>query len=311
MIRRIELIGRVKMQYPALAFAFFPLAVCAFGQHLIVTAEGRHGSVPPELQKDDISVEVNKHPARLEQWIPLRGDQANLELYIVIDDSEDSDLGLQFGSLKDFINEQPVTTRIGLAYLRNGSANIAAPLTEDRAQIAKALRIPLGEPGISASPYMGISDLAKKWSPSAARHEVLLFTSGIDPWSPPDPENPYLQKAIADSQREGILVHSIYYAEAGHLGHSYWRVNWGQNYLSELGDETGGEAYWQGAGSPVSFVPYLKDLAERLQNQYLLYVAVTEAKGDLEPVRVSTAKLGVSLMAASKIRMSLPVRGGR
>jgi hypothetical protein len=291
------------MQYPVLAFAFFSLSLCAFGQHLIVTAEGRHGSAPPELLKDDISVEINKHPARVEQWVPLRGDQADLELYIVIDDGEDSELGIQFGSLKDFINEQPVTTRIGLAYLRHGSANIVAPLTVDHAQIAKALRIPLGEPGISASPYMGISDLVKKWLPSTARREVLLITSGIDPLSPPDPENPYLQKAIADSQREGILVHSIYYAESGHMGHSYWRVNWGQNYLSQLGDETGGEAYWQGAGSPVSLGPYLKDLGERLQNQYLLSVTVKEANANLEPVRVITSKRGVSLMAASKIRM--------
>jgi hypothetical protein len=44
-------------------------------------------------------------------------------------------------------------------------------------------------------------------------------------------------------------------------------------------------------------------LAERLQNQYLLTVAVTGAKGGLEPVRVTTAKLGVSLIVASKIRM--------
>src|ERR1700730_5693018 len=233
------------MQYPVLAFAFFSLSLCAFGQHLIVTAEVRHGSAPPELLKDDISVEINKHPARVEQWVPLRGDQADLELYIVIDDGEDSELGIQFGSLKDFINEQPVTTRIGLAYLRHGSANIMAPLTGTHAQIAKALRIPLGEPGISASPYMGISDLVKKWLPSTARREVLLITSGIDPLSPPDPENPYLQKAIADSQREGILVHSIYYAESGHMGHSYWRVNWGQNYLSQLGAETGGPWSWQ------------------------------------------------------------------
>lgn len=285
------------------AFAFFSLSICAFGQHLIVTVEGRHGSAPPELLKDDISVEVNRHPARVKQWVPLRADQANLELYIVIDDGEDSDLGIQFGSLKDFINAQPDTTRIGLAYLRNGSAMIVTPLTTDHAQIANALRLPLGDPGISASPYMGVSDLIKKWPPVAAAREVLLISSGIDPWLPPDPENPYLQKAIADSQRKGILVHSIYFAGAGHLGHSYWRVNWGQNYLSELGEETGGEAYWQGAGSPVSFGPYLKDLAERFHNQYLLTVAVNEVKVGLEPLRVTTAKLGVSLVAASKIRM--------
>ena len=231
----------------------------------------------------------------------MRGDQANLELYIAIDDGEDSDLGLQFNSLKDFINRQPGTTQVGLAYLRNGSANIVAPMTADHAQVAKALRLPFGQPGISASPYMGVSDLVKKWPAAEARREVLLITSGIDPWSPPDPQNPYLQKAIADAQRGGILVHSIYYAEAGHPGHSYRSVNWGQNYLSELGDETGGEAYWQGFSSPVSFDPYLKDLAQRLQNQYLLTLAKEEIKPGLEPVRVSATRPDVSLVTASKI----------
>ena len=148
---------------------------------------------------------------------------------------------------------------------------------------------------------MGISDLVKKWSAADARREVLLISSGIDDWSPPDPQNPYLLKAIADAQRAGILVHSIYYAGAGHIGHSYWRVNWGQNYLAELGDETGGEAYWQGSISPVSFDPYLKDLTERLQNQYLMTLVSDDAKGGLEPVRVTTSVSGVSLVAASKI----------
>ena len=289
------------MGYPVMGLAFFAVSAGAFGQHLIITAEGRHGAVPPEVVKDEVSVEVNKKPVRIEKWIPLRDDQANLELYIVIDDGEDSDLGIQFGSLKAFVNGQPATTRIGLAYLRNGSANVVAPLTADRAQIVKTLRLPLGQPGIAASPYMGISDLVKKWPAANARREVLLITSGIDPWSPPDPQNPYLQKAIADAQRAGILVHSIYYAGAGHIGHSYWRVNWGQNYLSELGDETGGEAYWQGFNSPVSFDPYLKDLTERLQNQYLMTLVPDTTKDGLEPVRVTTSVSGTSLVAASKI----------
>ena len=71
--------------------------------------------------------------------------------------------------------------------------------------------------------------------------------------SPPDPQDIYLEKAISDAQRAGMLVHSIYFPEAGHLGHSYWRGNWGQNYLSELTDETGGELYWcRGWHTPVS-----------------------------------------------------------
>ena len=292
------------MNYPVIATAFLAVSACAFGQQLVVTAEGHHGTAPPEVTKDDVSVEVNKHPAQVHDWVPLRGDHANLELYIAIDDSEDSDLGNQFASLKDFISGQPATSRIGLAYLRNGAANILVPLTTDHDKIEKAFRLPLAEPGVSASPYMGISDLVKKWPASDSRHEVLLISSGIDPYySSPDPQDPYLEKAINDARRAGILVHSIYFAEAGHIGHSYWRINWGQNYLSQLGDETGGEAYWQGVTSPVSFDPFLKDLAERLQNQYLLTVVPGNEKSGLPSVHVLTSQSGVSLMAASAIEI--------
>jgi hypothetical protein len=290
------------MNYPITVTAFLAVSACAFGQQLVVTAEGHHGAAPPEVMKDDVSVEVNRRPAQIEKWIPLRGDQAGLELYIAIDDGDDSDLGSQFQSLKDFMHAQPGTSRIGLAYLRNGTANIVAPLTTEHDQAAKALRLPLAEPGVSASPYMGISDLVKKWPASGARREVLLISSGIDPYySPPDQENPYLLKAIADAQRAGILVHSIYFAEAGHLGHSYWQINWGQNYLAELGDRTEGEAYWQGLTSPVSFDPYLRDLAERLQNQYLVTVIPQGEKSGLAPVHVASSEAGVSLMGPSEI----------
>ena len=286
------------MRYPVIGFALLAFSAGASAQHLVVTAEGRHGQAPPEVTKDEVSVEVDKRPARVKEWLPLRGDDAALELYIVIDDGEDTNLGNQFGALKTFINEQPGSTRIGLAYLRNGSANIAAPLTTDRAQLAKALRIPLGQPGIAASPYMGISDLVKKWPAADARREVLLISSGNDPWSPANPENLYLQEAIAAAQRAGILVHSIYYAGAGHLGH------WGQNYLSELGEATGGKAYWEGYASPVSIDAWLKDLGQRLRNQYLVILEAADAtKGGLEPIRVTATAPGVSLTAATKINM--------
>jgi hypothetical protein len=176
-------------------------------------------------------------------------------------------------------------------------------MTADREKVEKALRLPSGQSGIAASPYMGLSDLFKNWPTADARREVLLISSGIDPWSSPDPQNPYLQKAIADAQRAGILVHSIYYAGAGHMGHSYSRINWGQNYLSELGDETGGEAYWQGSFSPVSFDPYLKDLTEQFRNQYLLTVGRKDSKVGLEPLRVMSSAAGVSIRAPSQIDM--------
>jgi len=281
------------MRYSIVACAFFAICAAAFGQNLIVTAEGHHGSAPPEVTRDDVSAEVNGHPARIAAWVPFRGDQAALDLYIVIDDGENADLGIQFRSLKAFMNAQPGTTQVGLAYLRYGSASIAAPLSADHAQVAKALRLPLGEPGIAGSPYVSISDLVRKWPADGARHEVLLISSGVDPYSPRDPLNPYLLTAIADAQRAGVLVHSIYYGRDGA------RLNWGQNYLSELGEETGGEAYWR--SGQVLFDSYLDDLNQRLRNQYLLTLVPEAIKNGLEPVRVTGSR--VSLKSASKVNM--------
>lgn len=285
-------------------FGLLVFSASVSGQRLVVTAEGQHGS-PGEVRRDDVSVEVNRKPVPVKDWTPLRGDAGALELFVVIDDGVDADLGNQFGVLKSFVTGQSSgstrATRVGLAYLRNGGALIASALSADSQQFAKALRLPLAQPGIASSPYMGISELIKKWSAAEARREVLLISSGIDPWSPRDPQNPYLLKAIADAQRAGILVSSIYYSGAGHSGHSYGLFNWGQNYLSELADGTGGEAYWQGFGSPVSLDAFLKQFAERLQNQYLLTIAGDAVKGDLEPVRVLDSKSGVSLVSASRI----------
>ena len=281
--------------------AFLALSSVAFGQNIIVTAEGHHGAAPPEVTKDEITVVVGKHSGHVEEWTPLRGDHAALDLYIAIDDGLDTDVAIQFNSLKSFIAEQPASTRIGLAYLRNGEALIAAPVTADRQRVAAALRLPLGEPGISASPYLSISDLIKKWPAGSIRREVLVISSGIDPYSPANPLNPYLEKTVADAQRAGILVHSIYYAGAGHLGHNYFRVNWGENYLSELGDATGGEAYWQGFGSPVLFDAFLKDLNQRLGHQYLLTLSPADTKGGFEPIRVVSGNSQVSLVAAKQV----------
>ncbi len=273
------------------------LCAVALGQvHLVVTAEGRGGSVPPVLNKDQVDVRVDRKPAPVEDWVALRGAEANLELYIVIDDGASSDLALQYGDLKNFMASQPATTQIGLAYLQNGMARIATVPTADRAQVEKVLRSPLAQPGIASSPYMGVTDLVKKWPVTDARREVLLISSGVDPWGDNDPQNIYLRQTITAAQHAGVLVHAFSFPSAGHLGHSLWNVRWGQNYLSELCEETGGEFYWQGDVNPVSFVPWLKDLSLRLENQYLLTLDAGSGS-----VKTASTVAGVSLESASRI----------
>jgi hypothetical protein len=79
-------------------------------------------------------------------------------------------------------------------------------------------------------------------------------------------------------------------------------MNWGQNYLSEMAEETGGEAYFLGSETPVSFAPYLDDLSQRLTHQYLLvFQAKPEKKPGLQSVRLRTELPNVELAAADKV----------
>lgn len=293
------------MKYFLFAGAFCILASAGVAQQsgkLIVTAEPKDHATPV-LQRDDIAVEVDKKPARVLSWTPLSGQAAALQLYIVIDDADSTNLGIQFGDLRNFINAQAPGTQIGIAYLRYGTAQIAATPTNDHARAAAALRIPLGEPGIEGSPYIALKDLIRKWPVANARREMLVIMSGIDPWyMSPDMFDPYLSDAIAEAQKANIVVSSIYYANEGHLGHSFFRATWGQNYLSMLDEDLGGEFYWQGLTNPVSLQPFLKEFSAWLDHQYLLEVTADFAgKPELKPVRVTTQKSGVSLVAASKI----------
>lgn len=289
-------------------------ASAALGQQrggLIVSAEPKdHQS--PVLQRDDISAEVDHKPARVASWIPLTGDQAALQLYIVIDDADSTKLGVQFNDLKNFINSQPATTQIGIAYLQFGTAKIAQPPTADHARAANALRIPLGESGIDASPYVAMSDLISKWPPAEGRREVLAIMSGIDPYyQSPDVFDPYLEQAVTAAQKAGIVISSLYYSSEGHFGHSFYRITWGQNYLSLLDEDSGGEYYWQGFSNPVSFQPFLAEFSTWLTHQYRLTIEVNSSgKPELKPVRVTTNRKGVSLVAPSKIYVGGPETPG-
>ncbi|HET9409965.1 MAG TPA: hypothetical protein VFO39_22200 [Candidatus Sulfotelmatobacter sp.] len=270
----------------------------------IVTVEPRHGSNVPEIKREDVLVFEGKDRDPVTDWVPLQGDRADLEFFVLLDDSSSVSLGSQLDDIRGFINSQPSTTKVGVAYMQNGIARIAQNLTSDHAQAAKALRLPLGEAGANASPYFSLSDLVKKWPESKARREVLMVTDGIDRYyGEPDYNDPYLQAAIDDTQRAGILVYAIYNPGVGHFGHSYWQNYWGQLYLSRLSDETGAEAYYIGfTGAPVSFSPYLDEINHRLGHQYLLgFQAKPQKKSGLQQVKIRTEIQQVDLVAPRRI----------
>lgn len=271
---------------------------------MLVTVEPKHGSDIPAINRDEVMVYEGHDRDTVTDWKPAQGDRAALEMFILIDDESNSSLGSQLEDLRQFIGSQPTYAKIGVAYMQNGIARIAQDLTDDHALAAKALRLPMAESGANASPYFSLSDLAKKWPASEARREVLMVSDGIDRYyGTEDLEDPYLQAAIDDAGKAGISVSAIYTPGAGHYGHSHWQSYWGQIYLSELADKTGGEAYYIGfTGAPVSFAPYLDDLNHRLQHQYWLgFLAKPQKKGGWQRVRLRTEIQNVDLVSAGRV----------
>jgi hypothetical protein len=270
--------------------------------NLVVTVEARHGSNVPDVNREDVMVYQGRDRDKITAWVPLQGDHAGLQLFVLLDDSSNISLGSQLEDIRQFISAQPPTMKIGVAYMQNGTAQVTQNLTNDHALAAKALRLPLGNPGASASPYFSLADLIKRWPEGNERREVLMITDGIDRYWGSGPGNTYVDSVIEQAQRAGIIVFAIYTPGEGHYGHSMWRMNWGQNYLSQVADETGGEAYYLGSGAPVSFAPYLEDITRRLGRQYLLtFLAKPEKKAGMQKVKLQTEVPNVELVSADMV----------
>lgn len=279
--------------------------------HMVVTAEPHHGKDVPAIQREDVMVNEGKERDTVTDWIPAQGDHAALELMIMLDDGSNASLGTQLQDLRKFINEQPASARIGIAYMQNGVAKIEQNPTSDHDLAAKALRLPMGIRGANGSPYFSLVDLIKRWPQSTARREVLMATDGIDLYyGSGDMLDPYLDEAIQQAQRAGILVSAIYTPGIGHFGHSYWQTYWGQLYLAQLAEKTGGEAYYIGFnGPPVAFAPFLEDLAERLNHQYFLgFLAKPPKKPGLQPVKLRTEVPNVDLVSPDRVWVAPPAQ---
>ncbi len=134
----------------------------------------------PAINREDVMVYEGKDRDTVTEWIPAQGDRAALELFILLDDGSSSSLGTQLDDIRKFINAQPASTKVGIAYMQNGMARIVQDLTADHAQAAKALRLPMGVRGANGSPYFSLSDLIKHWPESSGRREVLMASDGID-----------------------------------------------------------------------------------------------------------------------------------
>jgi len=274
---------------------------------VIVTVEALHGKSVPSLNSEDFMAYhfmayQGRERLSVANVIPLQGDHAGLELFIPLDDASAANLATQFGDVRQFIKAQPPTTAIGIGYMRNGTVDIVQQFTTDHDHAAQTLRLPLSSFGAIASPYLSLSDLIRHWPGDSMRREVVLVTSGDDPLGGLGPSDPYLDAAIDDAQRNGIIIYTIYFPGGGPAGHNPWRMNWGQSHLEQIGEETGSEAYMLGFQAPVSLEPYLADIAEHLDRQFRVTVLVKPGnKASFEKVRFVTEVPNAELVSTNRV----------
>jgi hypothetical protein len=294
--------------------------------HMVITDGAMNDSSEvPVLRPDAIKVKQGKNFLKVTQLIPAQGENAALQLFILIDDTCDTSIGNNLTDLRDFIKAQPATTVIGVAYMSNATIQITQNFTPDHDLSANAVRLPRGNLSTMDSPYLSLMSLVKAWPQAKVRREVLMITDGIDrlradrsslsqipsrsPAGMGAPTSttmatisPDADTASRNSQRYGVIVHSIYAMGAGRLGRNAWEAQLGQSGVAKIADETGGEYFALGTQNAVSFKPYLDRLQKIFNSQYyLVFQAVPKKKDGLQRVDITTEVANADIAAADNV----------
>jgi hypothetical protein len=271
---------------------------------MTVTAAGLSEERVPDITRNNVTVRQRRDTLQVTKWEPARGAAAGLDLFILIDDASDSSLGSQLNELRTFINAQPPTTRVGVGYMRNATAQIAQNFTADHALAASALRLPLRNAGAFGSPYLSASNLMNRWPQHADRRVLILITDGIDRARRSMGSRglrtiPDLTPTANLAQRTGTIIYGIFTPGVGHLQRNFWEATNGQNSIAQLAEMTGGEAFFLGLRAPVSFRPFLDRLQTSLDNQFLLeFAARPDRRAGLRSFSIDTDLDGVELISA-------------
>ncbi|MGA8493377.1 MAG: hypothetical protein WB711_23350 [Terriglobales bacterium] len=305
--------------------------------HLVATNEAQRGDEVPALQQGDVKVKQGKNFLKVNQLIPAKGDNAALQLFILIDDTLETGVGNNFNDIRDFIKAQPATTMIAVGYMSNAAVQVAQNFTADHDLAAKALRLPRGSLSAMDSAYLSLISLVKGWPQQNVRREVLMVADGIDRLRGAQPSRPTgramtprsgrapvgspvlgpdygpvyhsmptmspdVNSASEISQRYNVIVYPLYAVGVGRAARSSWDLEIGLSGLTKIADETGGDCFSLGTSNLVSFKPYLDRLQKIFDNQYYVVFQATPGKKDgLQRVNLTTEVPNSEIAAANNV----------
>ena len=288
---------------PAIS-ASFPATKGAPVQMVVTVLPEAGSNTPLNLGADDLSVTIGKNQARFVSSQRLTDGSAAMQLFVLIDNSlPAATLGLHITELKNFLASLPATTQVAVGYMQNGTFALAEGFTVDHARAAEAVRLPMSIPGGNGSPYFALSDLVKHWPSKdpTGRRVVLMLTDGVDRYYGTSTVNdPYVDAAVSDAAKRGVMVYSIYLRDAGRYDRSGRQALYGQSRLSIVSGETGGYAYFMDFSNPVSISPFLNNLQDRLDHQYQVNVEAFSPRG-IQPAQVRSEIQGVKMVGPTRI----------
>jgi len=293
--------------------------------HVVISDVAERGDAElPRLKQEDVKVKRGKTNLQVTQLIPAQGENAALQLMILIDDTlNTSAVGNNLNDLRDFIKAQPASTVVGIAYMSNAGISVVQNFTQDHEAAAKAIRLPRGVLSTADSPYLSLIALVKGWQQQNVRRVVLMVTDGIDRLRGEKPEPNQMGPSFGPvyhsmpsisvdatsaseiSQRYNVLVFSLYSPGVGRAGRSSWDLQTGLSGLSKIAEETGGECYSLGTSALVSFQPYLQTFQKTLDNQYyLVFLAEPGKKPGLQRVKIETEVSNSEIIAPDNVWVS-------
>ena len=209
---------------------------------------------------------------------------------VLIQDDLASVVSNEIRGIADFVRRLPPGSRVMIGYMRTGTMQVRQKFTGDLERAAKSLRIPISSPTVAPfNPFAQTRDALKRFeSQPVGRRAVLLLSDGIDVSRGIDGSSPGtgfdLQRAINEAQRLGVAIYSIYEPTAGSANSTL--VSNGQGSLNRLSSETGGRAFFQGTGAPVSINRFLRDVDSLLSRQFALTYLSTHPEKGFHKVRV-------------------------
>ena len=226
------------------------------------------------------------------------GTNSPITLCVLIQEDLVTSVANEIKDLAEFIRKLPKGSRVMVGSLRTGSLAVRQKFTTDLEKAATSLRPPNGLSSSSPyNPYVEVIEALKRFeSQPLGRRAILLVSDGLDVSRGVDSSSPTqsvdLQRAVNESQRRGVAIYG-FYAPSTLAAANPGLVTNAQSSLLRLSDETGGIAFFQGTGAPVSFRPFIRELDVALQKQAALTFLSTHVKKGFHKIEVKSSTPGV------------------